>query len=298
MMRPTNPLITIYTPTYNRAHCIERSIESILRQNYENWKYLIIDDGSTDGTLDVLKKYTRLDHRISFIAHKENQGHLTRALEGERWCHGDLNSRLDSDDYYDDGLFESLVNSYNSYPNIDSFNFVARDERTGRVLYDFDEPIVFGYEDIVNMRLPNIDVAAFMTRDFLEEKISLCVEPFHIITSPLETFHKRKFNEIFIPKKFVTFGWSGDNMTIRQRNKNTLVNNYLCSKYLHENIKTFNKKFNNLLLDSYLIEMNNLNFSQGIRAKALSLKNLKFLLFIKLITPHYIKAQLKKYKGR
>lgn len=298
MSRSKNPLITIYTPTYNRGYCIGRTIDSVLAQDYDNWEYLIIDDGSTDNTEEIVMEYVKKDNRIKYRKDTNNQGHLARALEGERWCHGDLSARLDSDDYFDDGVFKTLVQLFIINNDIEAFCFVARNEKTGKVLYDVNEPIIFSLEDIVNMKVPNIDVVAFLSRIFLDKKMSLCSEPYHIITSPLETFYKYNFKEMLVPKKYVTFGWGGDNMTIVQTNKKTLLNNYLASKYSYVNIKTDNKKFNEMLFINYITQMNNLSIRKSLKAKFLALINLKFVLFIKLIIPRYIKSKIKSIKGR
>ncbi len=64
---------SIITPTYNRAHTIERAINSILNQNYQNYEMIIIDDGSTDNTFEILKKYLD-DPRIRYIGPNKNGG--------------------------------------------------------------------------------------------------------------------------------------------------------------------------------------------------------------------------------
>jgi len=58
---------SIILPTYNRANLVGRAIESVLRQTYPNWELIIIDDGSTDNTKEVLKKFQKRDDRIKVI---------------------------------------------------------------------------------------------------------------------------------------------------------------------------------------------------------------------------------------
>jgi len=59
-------LISIIIPTYNRAHLINETLDSILKQSYHNWECIIVDDGSTDNTIQVLKQYLDLDNRFQY----------------------------------------------------------------------------------------------------------------------------------------------------------------------------------------------------------------------------------------
>lgn len=60
------PLVSIIIPTYNRAELIGETLDSILAQTYQNWECIVVDDGSTDHTSDVLDHYTKKDSRISY----------------------------------------------------------------------------------------------------------------------------------------------------------------------------------------------------------------------------------------
>lgn len=95
-----NPLVSIIIPTYNRAHIIHESLDSIANQTYENWECIIVDDGSTDNFNEILKKYSVKDKRFQFYHRPENR------LKGANACRnfGIENSKgeyimfLDSDD--------------------------------------------------------------------------------------------------------------------------------------------------------------------------------------------------------
>ena len=74
-------LISVIIPTYNRAYCITRSIESVLNQTYKHFEILIVDDNSTDGTREILEPYLS-DPRITYIRHAKNQGGLAARITG------------------------------------------------------------------------------------------------------------------------------------------------------------------------------------------------------------------------
>ena len=66
--------VSIITPTYNHEKYIEDCIKSVLKQTYEDWEMIIIDDASTDNTVKIAEKYEKEDSRIKLIAHEENYG--------------------------------------------------------------------------------------------------------------------------------------------------------------------------------------------------------------------------------
>lgn len=85
-------------PTFNRAHLISDSIQSCLNQTYINFELIIVDDGSTDATVEVISKFK--DHRIKFIQSKVHIGRSRARNEGLEISKGEYISFIDSDDLY------------------------------------------------------------------------------------------------------------------------------------------------------------------------------------------------------
>jgi glycosyltransferase involved in cell wall biosynthesis len=95
-----DPLVSIIIPTYNRAHLIHEALDSVLVQSYSNWECLVVDDGSTDNTEDVLKDYTGKDSRIQFYKRPNDRKKGANACRnyGYEICKGDFVQWFDSDD--------------------------------------------------------------------------------------------------------------------------------------------------------------------------------------------------------
>lgn len=91
-----NPLISVIIPAYNRANFIERCLNSVLVQSYENLEILVIDDGSTDSTGSRMKNHP--DKRVIYIKHPENRGVPSARNTGIRAARGEYINFLDSDD--------------------------------------------------------------------------------------------------------------------------------------------------------------------------------------------------------
>ena len=92
----TMPKISVIIPTHNRAWSIRRAIESVLSQSFEDFELLIVDDGSTDQTQDILKTFK--DFRIQVIKLKKGQGVSKARNEGIAQAQGEWLAFLDSDD--------------------------------------------------------------------------------------------------------------------------------------------------------------------------------------------------------
>ncbi len=94
-----NPLVSIITITYNSAKTVEQTILSVVSQDYLNIEYIVVDGGSTDGTLDIIRKY---EDRIAKCVSEPDNGPTDAANKGIRIASGDIIALLHSDDFYAD----------------------------------------------------------------------------------------------------------------------------------------------------------------------------------------------------
>lgn len=95
-----NELISIITPVYNAERFIEETIKSVLSQTYERWEMIIVDDISTDSTVKILEKYTKIDHRIKFFVLSEKGGASLARNKAIREAKGEYIAFLDADDLW------------------------------------------------------------------------------------------------------------------------------------------------------------------------------------------------------
>lgn len=103
--RETNwPKISIITPSYNQGRFIEETIRSVLLQNYPNLEYIIIDGGSTDKTVDIIKRYEKW---ITYWVSEKDNGQSEAINKGFEMATGEVLAWLNSDDWYEaNGLYE------------------------------------------------------------------------------------------------------------------------------------------------------------------------------------------------
>jgi len=97
--------ISVVVPNYNHSASISQTIDGILSQSYRNVELIIVDDGSTDESVEILKRYQQQDPRIHLLLFSENRGAHAAATEGVRAASGDLFFGEAADDYLVDPMF-------------------------------------------------------------------------------------------------------------------------------------------------------------------------------------------------
>lgn len=110
--------VTVLMPVYNGESYLERAIQSILIQTFENFKFLIVDDGSTDSSLDIINHYKGKDSRISVVVNAQNLGLIETLNNGLDAIDTKYVARMDSDDYAMPSRLEKQVNLMEANPSI------------------------------------------------------------------------------------------------------------------------------------------------------------------------------------
>ncbi len=110
MYKKMKDLVSIITPSYNSANFIGATIDSVIIQTYPNWEMIIVDDCSTDNSIEIIQKYVAQDRRVKLIQNKKNRGAAETRNEALKVAKGRFIAFLDSDDlWYSNKLEEQIA---------------------------------------------------------------------------------------------------------------------------------------------------------------------------------------------
>lgn len=113
--------ITVITPSYNRAHTLPRAFESLQKQTYKGFKWIIMDDGSKDGTSDLVEEFKKVSNFEIEYYFNPNKHKFYTVFEGIRKVDTPYLTVLDSDDSYPENALETLLGEVEAIENQDEF---------------------------------------------------------------------------------------------------------------------------------------------------------------------------------
>ncbi len=151
--------ISVLTPSFNSGLYLERAIQSVLIQNYHNFEHIVVDGGSNDNTVEILKKYPHL----VWIS-EPDQGQSDAMNKAFRMSTGDIVVYLNADDCFNPGIFEEVIRTFRTNSNMD---FVVGDLRVVRSDAEFYISPSIAYKEIIlhfKYRFPLNPVSYFYKR--------------------------------------------------------------------------------------------------------------------------------------
>lgn len=199
-MNKDNPLVSIITVVYNGSKTLEQTIQSVSSQSYKNIEYIIIDGGSTDGTLDIIKNYK---NSVNFWITEPDKGLYDAMNKGILYANGEIIGLINSDDWYETNAVELVVEAYRNddskkifhadkrcvLPNGVSF---VRKANRNNFLFKYhgmilNHPTMFIHKEIYQNRKYNINLKSlsdyqFVLSAFIQDKNSFHYIP-EIITN-------------------------------------------------------------------------------------------------------------------
>ena len=137
-------MISIITTVYNIENYIIECLESILNQTFNDFELIIINDCSTDNSLNIINSYAKKDKRIRIINNEKNMGCGMGRYIGISEAKGDYIAFIDGDDYVDKTYLEKLYNTSIEY---DADITVSQ----SKIFIEFDDNNKYGYQKLLNL---------------------------------------------------------------------------------------------------------------------------------------------------
>ncbi len=160
------PTVTVITPSYNQAEFLEETILSVLNQDYPEIEYLIIDGGSTDGSVEIIRRF---QDRLAYWVSEPDQGQSHAINKGLQRANGEILGWLNSDDLYCSGAVRAAVEFFTSHPDVALMygraEMIGSDGAAMQTIpwVDFDPATC-----IARQRYPIPQPAAFFRRDAMQ----------------------------------------------------------------------------------------------------------------------------------
>ena len=201
---------SVITPSFNQGQFIDATIQSVLRQGYDNYEHLVLDGGSTDNTLAVLANYPHLK-----TVSEKDKGQSDALNKGFRMATGEVIAWLNSDDTYEPGAFHAVADFFSHHPEssvvFGDFNII---DRMGNVLSNVKCRQVT-FKDMLKRGHSRVGQPALFFRKKVIDTIG-CVDEGVQVGMDYEFFLRmiRAFKFEYIPKTLANFRRHDDSKTV------------------------------------------------------------------------------------
>lgn len=131
-------MVDIFIPCYNAERFLQQTIDSIKKQTYQDYRVIVVDDGSTDHSMEILQKYAKEDHRVLIYRNDGNQGVAYTRNRGLQLCDSKYMAFMDADDIMPEYRLEKEVGYMEAHPECDvisgNYQLMDEDGRLGAVV--------------------------------------------------------------------------------------------------------------------------------------------------------------------
>lgn len=146
---------SVIVPLYNKAAYVEKALQSVLSQTYNDWELIVVDDGSKDDSFEVAEKYLKENgNDRCHLIHQENAGVSTARNNGVAASHGDYVCFLDADDWWSSGFLEEMDGLISKYPDAGIYGisyYIVKNGKNKVAPIAFDDGFERGYIDYLKV---------------------------------------------------------------------------------------------------------------------------------------------------
>ena len=204
-----SPKISIVTPSFNQGEFIEEAIKSIVDQNYSNFEHIIIDNCSTDKTLEIIAKYPHL-----VVVSEPDEGQSDALNKGFNLATGDIVGWLNADDYYLENTFEKVATLFNNDEKLDAiYSNVHFIDKEGNFTNDLITHRAVKWLSLFHCYIPS--TTFFFNREILDNGLRIKKE-LHI-SMDKDFFANILYSDYkvsFINDFFASFRWHESNKSL------------------------------------------------------------------------------------